>query len=80
MLLRKKSLALPSVLASAATFLFGSALEARPPIVGQVTLTQEVAELRLIKGEITGLNELITAIYNNQLSVASAGAAATVCD
>ena len=40
MLLRKKGLVLPSVLALAATFLFGSALEARSPIVGQVTLTQ----------------------------------------
>ncbi len=40
MLLRRKGLMLASLLALTAVFLFGSALQARPPVVGQVTLTQ----------------------------------------
>ena len=40
MLLRGKGVILSSLLALTAVFLFGSALQARPPLVGQVTLTQ----------------------------------------
>ena len=40
MFLRKKGLVLASLLALTAVFLFGSALQARAPVVGQVALTQ----------------------------------------
>jgi len=40
MLLHRKGLMLSSLLALTAVFLFGSALQARAPVVGQVTLTQ----------------------------------------
>ena len=40
MLLRRKGFMLTSLLALTAVFLFGSAIQARPPVVGQVTLTQ----------------------------------------
>ena len=40
MLLRRKGLMLSLFLVLTAVFLFGSALQARPPVVGQVTLTQ----------------------------------------
>lgn len=40
MLLRRKGLMLSLFLVLTAVFMFGSALQARPPVVGQVTLTQ----------------------------------------
>ena len=54
MLLRRKGVILSSLLALTAVFLFGSALQARPPLVGQVTLTQATTlDGRPVKAQTT---------------------------